>query len=110
MGTVLRLPERFDPERAAAEGTGRRRTGVAIGLATRGGRTRIASVRPDSQAAIAGLRVGDVVETIDGEPAGDAAEAEALLRGPVGTEVLIEVRRAGRTEIIPVDREAYRAP
>jgi C-terminal processing protease CtpA/Prc len=51
-----------------------------------------------------------VVETIDGEPAGDAAEAEALLRGPVGTEVLIEVRRAGRTEIIPVDREAYRAP
>jgi len=105
-GAVLRLPSRFDPERAAEGGD--RQTGVAITLRDRGATVRIATVRPDSAAARAGLRPRDVLLSADGYMVRSAAEGLSLLRGPVGTEVLVEVRRGRRTEVIAVQREAYR--
>ena len=47
-----------------------------------------------SPALAAGMKAGDVVEKIDGEPATDATIQALIerLTGPVGTDVLVDVR------------------
>ncbi len=104
-GLRLRLAERFDA--SDVELGGGRRTGVAVAVRDAGDEVRIASVVPRSRAARGGLRPGDVMVSVDDEPALTAAHARAMLRGPAGTEAIVEVRRRGRTTRIPVEREAY---
>ncbi len=63
----------------------------------------VASVRPGSPAAQAGLLPGDVVVELDGSPVGRAHELEwhaALL--PVGASVLLGVVREGKRRDVPV--------
>jgi carboxyl-terminal processing protease len=61
----------------------------------------------DSPALNAGVKAGDVVEFIDGEPATDATIEKLIerLTGPVGTEVIIHVRHSDdSTEEISITR------
>lgn len=47
-------------------------------------------------AAVAGVQIGDLVVSIDGEPASDARDAFAKVRRPSGMELSLVVRRDGR--------------
>ena len=57
----------------------------------------IVEVVEDSPAAKAGLRPGDLVVEIDGEPLGDVGDLQRLMVGErIGRELLLRVDRSGR--------------
>ena len=63
----------------------------------------VADVLPNSPAAQAGLRRGDIVVALDGKPMENARQLQVnLYRQFAGTRVTIEVRRDGRTLRLPV--------
>jgi regulator of sigma E protease len=55
----------------------------------------IASVLPDSPAAIAGLRSGDVIERMNDQPVADVSQWLSQVRGSAGLVLKLAVRRAG---------------
>ncbi len=72
----------------------------------------VVSVLPDSPAESAGLRSGDAIVAVDGEPAtGQALEVvTAKVRGPAGTSVSIGVLREKTVLDIEVERAAIEVP
>ena len=67
---------------------------------------------PDSPAAKAGLRIGDIIETISGFTTGQMAidQAQVLLRGEPGAVVKLSVIRRGKTEPQDVDLTLAKLP
>ena len=63
-------------------------------------RTLIAQVRRNSAAAQAGLRVGDIVETLEGQPAATYSRLQMDMQfvGPPGSEMKLTVRRADEAQ------------
>jgi serine protease Do len=74
----------------------------SFGLKTVGG-ALISDVQPDYAGARAGLRSGDVITAVDGQPV-DSASHFSLTVGETapGTRLLLDVVRAGKTERIAV--------
>src|SRR5438128_6640403 len=75
------------------------------------GQLKVISPQDGSPAAGAGIRPGDVIFAIDKQPVYDLtlAEAERKLRGPVGGEVKLTLRRGtGKPIDLTVKREAYK--
>src|SRR5438094_514871 len=75
------------------------------------GQLKVISPQDGSPAALAGVGPGDVIFAIDKDPVYDLtlAEAEQKLRGPVGSEVKLTVRRGtGKPIDLTVRREAYK--
>ena len=74
--------------------------GVGVVLAEQGGGLVVASVLDGSDAEVQGLRPGDAIVTVAGQPGGavSAERANALLRGDPGTSVAVEVEREGTAE------------
>lgn len=107
-GLVVRLSERFDPERAAAL-PGRRR-GVAVIVASARGAVRVQHVVAESRAARAGLREGDVLESIDDVAPESGAHATRLLRGAPGVPAIVAVRRGEERGVLVVERESWLPP
>lgn len=73
--------------------------GVTIGP-TETGRAGsvITSITPGTAAAAAGLQVGDVVVSVDGDPIGDWVDLSAVVRNyAAGDVVELELRRGGET-------------
>lgn len=61
-----------------------------------GSRAVVVAVEPRSPAALAGIAPGDVITSFDGEAIDEAAQLVLLLtRAPVGTEVPLDIVRAG---------------
>jgi len=70
----------------------------------------VEDVPPRGNAASAGLRPGDRVIAIDGDPVAelDARTIVTRLRGPVGSYVRLTVARGGTTRTLRVERAPYR--
>lgn len=85
-----------------------------IGTRLRSDPLGVQYVFPGSPAEEAGLRFGDQIMAIDGEPAADMAAADAvqLIRGESGSVVLLTINREGHLEPFDVEiaRAAIRVP
>ncbi len=85
--------------------------GVAITLGETGGDPRevvIVSVAEGSEAERAGLAPGDTLLEVDRAAVHTMGEARARLSGPLADDVVVAVRRAGKTETLRVPREPVR--
>jgi regulator of sigma E protease len=63
---------------------------------------RVGGVEPGSPAAAAGLRPGDELRAVDGRPLASPSDLVAYLEPRAGTEVVLEIRRAGELLHLPV--------
>jgi S1-C subfamily serine protease len=68
----------------------------------------IVNVAAGSEAERAGVRVGDVLWSVDDEVVIGMAEAREALGGSPGSDVILELEREGETELVRVRREAVR--
>ena len=85
---------------------------VAIGLGERGTAPNVevvvVSVAEASEAERAGLEAGDVISALDGVRPTSMSDARAKLSGRPGSDVVVEVSRAGAANRFRVLREAIR--
>ncbi len=74
--------------------------GIGVGLSTRGAQPSIVEVYENTPASQAGLRVGDVILQIDGRSLDGltSGEVTGLMRGPVDSQVDLQVQRAGEAD------------
>jgi len=73
---------------------------VGLRLERRWGGMRVAAVAPGSSAEQAAIAVGDLVVSIDGSAlTADPGDAEELLQGTFGSEVVVVTRREGREQV-----------
>jgi S1-C subfamily serine protease len=85
------LGELLSPEKSKGVWFGAR-------VATQGGRLTVASVQKGSPAERAGLRVGDEIVTLDGEPVRESVDFESrLLRKAAGQVVSLTLQRGDRS-------------
>jgi carboxyl-terminal processing protease len=77
--------------------------GLGLLVGKRQGQLTVISPLEGGPAARLGIRAGDVIDTIDGEPAEPLSVDEAVqkLKGPKGTRVTITILRRGAKEPIP---------
>jgi carboxyl-terminal processing protease len=89
----------YDEMRATTTGS---YSGVGIEVSAEGGRVVVVTPIEGSPAARAGVRPGDVVLTVDGQPvtADRLEETIGRMRGAVGTRVRLAVGRSGQPEPI----------
>lgn len=94
--TYFMNPQQYRDYLAWASGTGYAGLGVRLGLPE----MIIREVYPDGPAAQAGLRAGDMLLRLDGQPlAGlDREQASRLIRGPEGSVAELVVRRSAEAE------------
>lgn len=73
-------------------------------------RIRVVKVLPDSPAAAAGVKDGDLVLQIDKQSTVNlrASDAQQLLRGPVDTKVTLKIQRGQETLTLTVTRKIIR--
>jgi carboxyl-terminal processing protease len=76
--------------------------GIGISVSARNSEPRIVEVYDDTPAKLAGLRAGDVLVKINDQPVAGLAldEMTALVRGPIGTNVQIVVRRGDDPDLL----------
>jgi len=82
-----------------------------MGYSEEGG-LRVVDAPSGGPAARAGLREGDRIITLEGEPVRglNLDEVVARLRGPIGSEVELEIVRDGEAITLRVRRAPYDAP
>ncbi len=93
-------PRQARRSRAMREGFG----GLGITIRYADGTTHIDKVHADTPASRAGLRPNDVITRVDGMRIGGLGQADviATLRGPIGSEARLDVRRAGLDKTIAI--------
>jgi len=79
-------PERWRALADEAESEG---VGVGLDLERHSDGLRVARVVPEAPADLAGVQVGMVVQTIDGQAVEGVGQAMARIQGPMGTPVLL---------------------
>lgn len=65
----------------------------------------IVSVMADGPADKAGIKKGDLIVAIDGEPAGATEQNASRLQGKANTSVLLKIKRGDQDLVVPVIRE-----
>ena len=97
-----------DDTAAAPEPTSGGGVAVTLGETAAPVEVVVVSVVEQSEAERAGIVPGDVVVSVDGAPVASMGEARARLGGPIGQDVIVDVRRGDRTVALRVGREAVR--
>jgi carboxyl-terminal processing protease len=109
--TVYLDPDQLAQLRRDSEGV---YTGVGIRIGRRGGQAVVSGVFPDSPAASAGVRPGDVIASVNGAPVrpSDIDEVIGRIKGPEGSTVRIALRRPGRAEplALTLERRTIKVP
>jgi hypothetical protein len=124
-GNLLRLaslapepadePEPAEPGSAPADpgsaqaGSGRTEEGVALALAWQDKAVVVTAVGVGSRAAAAGVRVGDKLRSVDGESVLAAGQGRAMLRGPAGSRLRVQLARGGKLLLKHLECERYPA-
>ncbi len=90
------LTLRVDQDRRAMTEPGRLLPGLGFDLATWNADTLIHEAPVDSAGARAGLRAGDRVLAVDGQPMVNSSEFIGVVNGAPGRDISIEVERAGQ--------------
>jgi len=87
-------------------------SGIGVWLKDRSGRLEIVSVIPSTPAQQVGLREGDVIDSIDGEPVGSLNSDQAVnrIKGKEGTEVSLGIDRDGEQVSFDITRETIELP
>jgi len=100
------LTLRVGDDRRAMTEPGRLLPGLGFDLATWNANTLVHEAPADSAGARAGLRVGDRLLAVDGQPVANSTEFVAMVNGAPGRDISIEVEREGqRLRIVaPVPR------
>jgi regulator of sigma E protease len=88
---VLRVTE----DRVAMTEPGRLMPGLGFELATWSARTVIQDAPPDSAGARAGLRPGDRILSVDGQPVVNMMDFQSMVSSAPGRDISIEVERGG---------------
>jgi carboxyl-terminal processing protease len=73
-------------------------TGIGIHVTMRNNLVTVISPIEGTPAYKAGIKAGDKIVKVDGEPTEDLREAVKRMRGPKGTEVVITILREGETD------------
>jgi carboxyl-terminal processing protease len=87
------------------------RAGLGLVVTIENGQLKVISPQDGSPAAQAGIKPGDLIFSIDKEPTYDLTltEADQKLRGPVGSEVELTLRRGNGGPIdVKIKREPYK--
>src|ERR1700674_2352155 len=89
-----------------------RYSGIGIYLSVTTGYPAITGTVPGSPAAAAGLQAGDqIVKAAGQDTRGITSEkATALIQGPDGTKVMLDISRAGRTFSVTITRAEIHVP
>lgn len=85
-------------------------SGIGVTITDREGGVCIVSPMKGTPAEAAGLQVNDFIIRVDGKPVSTGDEAAALIRGPVGTEVVLTIYRDGDTFDVTIVREDITIP
>ena len=120
-GMVRELNEQRDPYalfyspdgyESFQELTSGRFSGIGVWLKQKGADLEVVSVLPSTPARSAGLRKGDVVETIDGSSVDEMTvdEAVARIKGRAGTHVTLGVVRDGDALAFTITRRSIELP
>lgn len=104
------MPQTSPAPEAPVGASGSGGVGVAIDVATGPEGVSVTTVVEGSRAERAGLRVGDVIRSIDGEEVAIAAQARSLLRGTEGSQCVFRLIRNGRQARVVVQRERLGLP
>jgi len=91
---------------------GRHEGAIGIYVDFRGGYPAVTGVLPDSPALRAGLETDDVILRVDGKDTHGLSpdQASALIRGPVGRNVRLHLRRGTAELDVTVRRENFQSP
>lgn len=79
-----------------------RYAGIGVQVVTFARMMQILSVVEDSPASRAGIRAGDVIESIDGRAVGANRNDADRLRGPLDSDISLGIRREGTPETLSI--------
>lgn len=82
--------------------------GVAIDVEDADDGVRVRWIAPMTAAELSGIRLGDVLVSIDGEAVESALQARGLLQGPSSVRAVVGIRRNGADRRLLIAREEYR--
>ena len=107
--TTFLPPEQAAPAAAALDGEF---GGIGVNIEAADGALRVVSTIPGTPAEAAGILSGDVIVAVDGQSlAGlETDAAGALVRGPIDSQVTIQVRRTAAPVASPTHEEAMTPP
>lgn len=94
--SIFMTPDQLKAEQDSLQG---KITGIGVIVDSRSGVPIVVSVIDGSPAAAGGIRPGDTIVTVDGQPVERMSVDQVIsaIRGPAGTTVTLTVRHAGET-------------
>jgi carboxyl-terminal processing protease len=107
--TSFMRPEMYDHMRERQRGSFH---GIGVVISLRGGKVTVLSPIEGTPAARAGMRAGDIIESVDGVATDsiDLDESARRLRGPEGTTVTITITRLGLTAPMELTLKRAKVP
>jgi carboxyl-terminal processing protease len=87
-------------------------SGIGVWIKPKGGRLEVVSVLPDTPAQNAGLKRGDIIQSVEGMPVTGMTSDETInrIKGREGTDVEIEITRGKSALSFTITRRAIQLP